>query len=338
LISLKKKILTVLTVSLLSVSLAGCGLVEKTQEAIDATVLAKVGDETITQKDVDLEATSYIDTLKVQYGDDVTTSEEGKKVVNQLKVDILNGLVEMKVMDLKIKESGMNTETDEITKAITERIDSVKSAYDDDAAYEAALTSAGFTAESYEEFVTKDIIRSSYYEIMTKEVAVSDEEINAYYEENKATYVTKAGAKIYHIYFGTDDAAKVQAEEALKKIKVVGEDFAEVAKTYGKDASAAEGGLLGYYAYDTTELYADFMAPVKALKEGEISDVVQSTAGYHIIKVTDVQAEDVQQPVEDVKETISATLLATKKEDKYNTDMETWKKDLNVKIYESRIQ
>ena len=337
-ISLKKKILTVLTVSLLSVSLAGCGLVEKTQEAIDATVLAKVGDETITQKDVDLEATSYIDTLKVQYGDDVTTSEEGKKVVNQLKVDILNGLVEMKVMDLKIKESGMNTETDEITKAITERIDSVKSAYDDDAAYEAALTSAGFTAESYEEFVTKDIIRSSYYEIMTKEVAVSDEEINAYYEENKATYVTKAGAKIYHIYFGTDDAAKVQAEEALKKIKVVGEDFAEVAKTYGKDASAAEGGLLGYYAYDTTELYADFMAPVKALKEGEISDVVQSTAGYHIIKVTDVQAEDVQQPVEDVKETISATLLATKKEDKYNTDMETWKKDLNVKIYESRIQ
>lgn len=337
-ISLKKKILTVLTVSLLSVSLAGCGLVEKTQEAIDATVLAKVGDETITQKDVDLEATSYIDTLKVQYGDDVTTSEEGKKVVNQLKVDILNGLVEMKVMDLKIKESGMDTETDEITKAITERIDSVKSAYDDDAAYEAALTSAGFTAESYEEFVTKDIIRSAYYEEMTKEVAVSDEEINAYYEENKATYVTKAGAKIYHIYFGTDDAAKVQAEEALKKIKVVGEDFAEVAKTYGKDASAAEGGLLGYYAYDTTELYADFMAPVKALKEGEISDVVQSTAGYHIIKVTDVQAEDVQQPVEDVKETISATLLATKKEDKYNTDMETWKKDLNVKIYESRIQ
>lgn len=337
-ISLKKKILTVLSVSILSISLAGCGLVEKTQEAIDATVLAKVGDETITQKEVDLEATSYIDTLKVQYGEDVTTTEEGKKVVSQLKVDILNGLVEMKIMDLKIKESGMDTETDEITKAITERIDSVKSAYDDDAAYEEALTSAGFTAESYLDFVTKDIVRSAYYEVMTKDVVVSDEEISANYEENKATYVTKAGAKIYHIYFGTDDAAKLKAEEALNKIKVAGEDFAEVAKTYGQDASAAEGGLLGYYAYDTTELYADFMTPVKALKEGEISDVVQSTAGYHIIKVTDVQAEDVQQPLEDVKETISATLLQTKKEDKYNTDMETWKKDLNVKIYESRIQ
>jgi foldase protein PrsA len=287
---------------------------------------------------VDLEATSYIDTLKVQYGEDVETTEEGKKVVTQLKVDILNGLVEMKIMDLKIKESGMDTETDEITKAITERIDSVKSAYDDDAAYEEALTSAGFTAESYLDFVTKDIVRSAYYEVMTKDVVVSDEEISANYEENKATYVTKAGAKIYHIYFGTDDAAKLKAEEALNKIKVAGEDFAEVAKTYGQDASAAEGGLLGYYAYDTTELYADFMTPVKALKEGEISDVVQSTAGYHIIKVTDVQAEDVQQPLEDVKETISATLLQTKKEDKYNTDMETWKKDLNVKIYESRIQ
>jgi len=338
LISLKKKILTVLSVSILSISLAGCGLVEKTQEAIDATVLAKVGDETITQKDVDLEATSYIDTLKVQYGDDVTTTEEGKKVLNQLKLDILNGLVEMKVMDFKIKESGMDTKTDEITKAITERIDSVKSAYDDEAAYEAALTSAGFTAVSYEEFVTKDIIRSAYYEVMTKDVTVSDEEINAYYEANKATYVTKAGAKIYHIYFGTDDAAKLKADEALKKIKADGEDFAAVAKAYGQDASAAEGGLLGYYAYDTTELYADFMTPVKALKEGEISDVVQSTAGYHIIKVTDVKTEDVQQPIEEVKETISATVLTTKKEDKYKADMETWKKELNVKTYESRIQ
>lgn len=337
-ISLKKKILTVLTVSLLSVSLAGCGLVEKTQEAIDSTVLAKVGDETITQKDVDKEATSYIDTLKVQYGEDVTTTEEGKKVVNQLKVDILNGLVEMKVMDLKIKESGMDTKTDEITKAITDRINSVKSAYDDDKAYEEALTSAGFTAASYEEFVTKDIIRAAYYEVMTKDLTVTDEEVNTYYEANKATYVTKAGAKIYHIYFGTDDAAKAQAEEALKKIKTDGMDFAEAAKTYGKDATAAQGGLLGYYAYDTTELYADFMTPVKAMKEGEISDVVKSTAGYHIIKVTDVKTEDVQQKVEEVKETITATLLATKKEDKYNSDMETWKKDLGVKIYESRIQ
>lgn len=337
-ISLKKKVLTVLTVSLVAISLAGCGLVEKTQEAIDATVLAKVGDETITQKDVDTEAVSYIDTLKVQYGEDVETSEEGKGVISELKVNILNSLVEMKILDMKIKESGMDTASAEITAAIEERITSVKSAYPDDKAYAEALTGAGFTEESYKAFVTEDLIRNAYYDEMMKDVAVTDEEISAYFEEHKAEYITKAGANIYHIYFGTDDAAKAKAEEALKHIKVAKEDFAEVAKTYGQDATATEGGLLGYYAYDTTEFYEDFMAAVKPLKEGEISDVVQSTAGYHIIKVTDVQAEDVQQTLEEAKEAVSTTLLGTKQEEKYKADMETWKTEYKVKTYEDRIQ
>lgn len=330
--------LTALSVSILAISLAGCGLVEETQESIDGTVLAKVGDTEITQKDVDTEAKSYIDSMKVTYGEDILEQEEGKEVVKKLKVDILNGLVEMRIIDRKVEESGMETDTDEIKKAVEERIAQVRGAYEDEAAYEAALTEAGFTAETYLTFVTEDIIRSNYYETIMEDVKVTDEDIAAYYEENKANYLTPAGANIYHIYFGTDDAAKAEAEEALKLIKEEGRDFAEVAEEYGNDLSAESGGLLGYYGYDNTELYADFMVHVKDLENDEITDVVKSTAGYHIIKVDGVQKEAVQKPLEEVKATIEATVLATKKSEKYASSMEEWKKEYNVKIYEDKIK
>lgn len=337
-ITLKKKVVTVLAASVLTAVLAGCGLVEETQESIDATVLAKVGDVEITQKDVDTEAKSYIDSLKVQYGEEILEQEEGKEVIKELKIDILNSLVEMRILDKKIEESGMETDTEEINKAVTERIEQVKKTYGDDEKYQAALKEAGFTDETYKVFVKEDIVRAKYYEGIMADVTVSDDEISKYYEENKKNYVTPAGANIYHIYFGNDDAAKAKGEEVLKLIKEEGKDFAEMAEEYGKDLSAEAGGLLGYYGYENKELYADFMDHVKKLKENEISDVVKSTAGYHIIRVDGIKSEDVVKPLEEVKDSITSTLTANKKSEKYLSTMEDWKKELNVKVYENKIR
>ncbi|MFH5836135.1 peptidyl-prolyl cis-trans isomerase [Proteiniclasticum sp. C24MP] len=338
-ISLKKKVLTTLSVSVLAIALAGCGLVEETPESIEGTVLAEVGDEKITQKDVDAEAVSYMDSLKVTYGEDILEQEEGKEVVKQLKVDILNSLVEMRIIDKKVEESGMETDTEEITKAIEERIEQVKAAYQaEEGAYEKALEDAGFTEESYYEFVKEDVIRQNYYVKLMEDVTVTEEDIKAYYEENKAAFMTPAGANIYHIYFGTDDAAKAEAEEVLKMIKEDGKDFAEAAEEFGNDMSAEAGGLLGYYAYDNQELYADFMDHVKVLEENEISDVVKSSAGYHIIKVDTVQKEAVQQSLEEVEVAISSNLQTELKNEKYAASMEEWKEEYNVKIYEDKIR
>lgn len=337
-ISLKKRVLTIVSATVLTAVLAGCGLVEQTQESIDATVLAKVGDVEITQKDVDTEAQSYIDSLKVQYGEEILEQEEGKEVIKNLKVDILNGLVEMRILDKKVVESGMDTDTEEILEAVEERIEQVKAAYKEEGGYEEALAEAGFTEESYYDFVKEDIVRNRFYESIMADVTVSEEEILAFYEENKANYVTPAGAKIYHIYFGNDDEAKEKGEEVLKFIKEDGKDFSEMAKEHGKDMSAEAGGLLGYYGYENTDLYPDFMDHVKELEEGEISDVVKSTAGYHIIMVTEIQPEDVQKPLEEVKPNINTNLQSKKKNEKYTETMESWREEFEVKVFEDRIQ
>lgn len=337
--SLKKKVLAMLSVSALLVSVVGCGLVEQTPESIENTVLANVNGVKITQKDLDEEANSYIDSYKANYGDEVFETEEGKETLNQLKIDILNGLVEMRILDERIKTSDIDAESDEVKEAIEERIAQVKASFEDEEKYQTALGEAGFTDESYREFVKEDHIRQTFQTQLLEDVNATDEEAQAFYDENKAAYVDAAGAKIYHIYFGNEDADKVTAEEALSKIRANDAySFEDAVAEYSQDASAAEGGLLGDYPYNNNQFYPDFMEHVKVLEDGEISEVVKSTAGYHIIKVEDVQAEDIQQSFEEVKENALAQATQKKQTEFYENAMKDWKKEYNVKVYEGKIK
>lgn len=324
--------------SLMAILLSSCGMVEKSQESINKTVLAKVDGESITQKEVDDEAESYIDTLTIQYGEEVLESEEGKEVVLQLKKDILNSFVDMKILDKKAKEAGIDSNSDEVQEKVDERIDSIKNIYgEEEEKYTEALKEMGYTEETYREYVEEEIVRNMFLDQMVEDLEVTDEETKKYYEENKEAFISPAGAIIYHIYFGDDDAAKAKAEEVSDKIKNDGEDFTDMAIEFGQDASRDRGGELGFYPYDTTELYPDFMEHVEKLEEGEISGPVKSTSGYHIIKVTDVQREEIQKTYEESKEQIENSLLENKKRDLYEENMKEWKDELKVKIYEDKI-
>lgn len=337
--SFKKRVLAMLSVSALLVSVVGCGLVEETPESIENTVLATVNGVNITQKDLNEEADSYIESYKANYGEEVFETEEGKETLTQLKVDILNGLVEMRILDERIKKSDIDEESEEIQTAIDERITQVKASFEDEEKYQVALEEAGFTDESYREFVKEDLVRQTFQKQLLDEVKATDDEIKAFYEENKTSYVDAAGAKIFHIYLGNDDAAKAAGEEALKKIKADDDyDFDAAVAEYSKDASAAEAGLLGDYPYNNDQFYPDFMEHVKVLEEGQISEVVQSTAGYHIIRVEDVQKEDVQLPFDEVKENAEAQVTQKKQTEFYENSMKEWKEEYKVKVYENKIK
>lgn len=332
----KKAIMAAAVAAIATVGLSACGMVEKTQESIDGTVLAKVGTVSITQKDLDTEAKSYIDTLISQYGEEAVASDEGKQVVADLKKDLLASLVEMEILNLKAADYGLSLTSEAVTKSADERIESIKTIYGEDAKYVESLKSMGYTEESYKAFVTEEVLRGLVYDEIVKGVTATEEEAKAYYEENKAAYVEKAGATIYHIYFGTDAAAKAKADEAKAKLDA-GAKFADIALEYGQDSTAEDGGELGSFAYDTDELLADFMDKVKPLKEGEISGVVQSTAGYHIITVKDVQAEDITPAFDEIKDDVTEELLAEKKQTKYEEQMTSWKTELKVTTYEDKI-
>jgi peptidyl-prolyl cis-trans isomerase D len=115
---------------------------------------------------------------------------------------------------------------------------------------------------------------------------VTPQDVQRYYEDNRQTFSTPEKVQASHILIkteGKDDAAvKKQAEEVLAKVKAGG-DFAELAKKFSQDeGSAPKGGDLGFFERDA--MVKEFADIAFSLKPGEVSDLVKSQFGYHIIK------------------------------------------------------
>jgi peptidyl-prolyl cis-trans isomerase D len=139
---------------------------------------------------------------------------------------------------------------------------------------------------------------------------VPEAEARAYYEQNKARYGTDEQRRASHILItpegGDKAAAKKKAEQLLGQVKSKPGDFEKVARENSRDpGSAAQGGDLGFFAKGM--MVKPFEEAVFAMKPGEISDVVESDFGFHIIKLTEVKAAEVK-PFEQVRGDIERDL------------------------------
>ncbi len=126
-------------------------------------------------------------------------------------------------------------------------------------------------------------------EALRAKVNVTGQQIERYYNDNIQQYSTPEQIRASHILLkteGKDDAAvKKEAEDLLAKIKA-GADFAELAKEKSEDeASAKKGGDLDYFSKG--QMVPEFDKVAFSLAPGQISDVVKTQYGYHIIKVVD---------------------------------------------------
>lgn len=153
-------------------------------------------------------------------------------------------------------------------------------------------------------------------QLFTSSVSISDREIKRYYDENAYQFSTPEQVKASHILFKTgpdkdEQAVRKKAEEVLAQAKS-GADFAELARKYSEDTSADKGGDLGLFSRG--QMVPEFEQAAFSLPEGAVSDLVQTTYGFHIIKVTAHQAAFTR-PLDSVKEEIRATLTQQKAQD-----------------------
>ncbi|QBY52908.1 SurA N-terminal domain-containing protein [Cupriavidus oxalaticus] len=152
--------------------------------------------------------------------------------------------------------------------------------------------------------------------------AVTPEELKSYYESNIARFRTDEQRRASHILIvapkdapaGERQAAKDKATKLLEELRKHPETFADVAKKRSQDPGSAEkGGDLGFMGRGA--LVKPFEEAMYALKDGQISDVVETDYGFHIIKLTGIKASETR-PLEAVRTELEAELrkqLADKK-------------------------
>lgn len=333
-----KNIVIAAAITTMAFSITGCKMIEKTPEAIQKTVLAKVGGDKITMADVNSELQADIDYLTETYGEDYENNIDDslKEQLKKARKQVLEQLVNDEVLITKGTELGYIPSDEELATDIEQEKAKFTEVYGGEEGLKQALERYGMSDEKFNSFVENLVKTDKVKEAMVKDVTVSDEEVEKYYNDNIDKYTVKAGANAKHILFETEE----EAQDAKNKIDSGETTFEDLYSQYEANKSSGTKPLsedLGYVENEQEGYDTDFLAGFKTLKEGEVSAPVKSSFGYHIIKVEGVQTEDKVTPLDDVKDSIKSTLLSEKQEEVYNSTLEEWKKDLNVKLYEDRL-
>lgn len=173
-----------------------------------------------------------------------------------------------------------------------------------------ALKDNGLDEEAFKENIRADLVIQNYLNVLlAREITVTDEEISAVYEQDKT-------ASARHILYLTEGKTDSEKAEILKKTEALlvrarsGEDFAGLAKEFTEDPGSKDNGGL-YENISHGDMVKPFEDAVFSVPVGEISDVVETEYGYHIIKVLSREKES--RPFEEVRSEIEEKIKQDRK-------------------------
>jgi peptidyl-prolyl cis-trans isomerase C len=232
--------------------------------------------------------------------------------VAEAKKLVMDGLIGSELLYQKAKAIPIEVPQAEVDQAIA----STKSGMGEEA-FNAELLRRGMTQKDLENLIRQNLmVQKMIKEQVVDALTVADAEIKAFYDANQKEMQKPENVEASHILVRSNAsdpaekkaAARKKIDEAQKRIKA-GEDFAAMAKEYSEDGSAANGGSLGPIVRGQT--VPAFEEPAFKLAIGQVSDVVETQFGYHIIKVTGKHTGSVA-PYDEVKGKIGEHLKQKK--------------------------
>lgn len=294
-----------------------------------ANVVAKVNGVAITRAELD-RATKFM--LAQNQNQKELTAEEKKKA----DAAVLEQLISAELL----YQAGKKLKIADVDSRIANQIKLGKSKFPSTAAYDKALKDSGLTEKELEEFARKEIyINNLIEQEIASKVTISDADAKKFYDENTDKFKQSESVQASHILIGVDPKltadekakAKEKAEGLLKRAKA-GEDFATLAKDNSTCPSKAQGGNLGYFGRG--QMVPEFEKAAFALKSGEISDIVETKFGYHIIKVTDKKAAGTV-AFDDAKNDIANYLKIQKIQQNISAFVDKLRKEAKVELVNS---
>jgi peptidyl-prolyl cis-trans isomerase C len=271
-------------------------------------VLARVNGENVTKSDFD----KLIAQMEMSAGQPVP-----KERRDEIYRSALDQLVTYTLLKQETAARGIKADD----KEVEQQMQQIRGQFKTEEEFTKALAGRGMTPDRLRSDMTKE---AGIKTMMDAEVAgvppVSDAEIRDFYEKNPDKFKQPEGVRASHILIpvpqGADDAAKkaakAKAQAVLKKVKAGG-DFAKLAQENSSDGSAQQGGDLGFFTRG--QMVGPFDSAAFSMKPGEISDLVETQFGFHIIKVTE-KKEASTLPLEQVTERVREFLAGQRKQER----------------------
>jgi len=208
---------------------------------------------------------------------------------DRLKKDMLETLINNELLYQESVRGGY--EASELK--VEMEFSNIKGKFSTEEEFSAMLVQRGYTADALREELGKVMTIDGFIsgEVATR-VDVTDGEIRGYYDENSKVFLEPESLRASHILIMVEEGADEQQKKAayrsitdIKKKIDKGESFESLAKEHSDCPSSAQGGDLGYF--QKGQMVKPFEDAAIALGIGEISDIVETRFGYHIIKLVD---------------------------------------------------
>jgi peptidyl-prolyl cis-trans isomerase C len=247
----------------------------------------------------------------------------------QLRKKVLDDLINQELVVQEGKKVGLEPQQEQIDTEFGK----IKKRFPSQDAFEQVMKKQNMTEERLREIIERAFIVKNVLEVKIEPLAkpVTDKEVADYYEAHKGEFTDPEEIRASHILIklssGASDEEKTYSKKEMQAILEEakgGADFAELAKKHSQCPSAVRGGDLGYFARG--DMVKPFEEAAFALEPGQISDIVETEFGYHIIRLED-RKPGKQLELEEVSEGIKKELH----DREMNIALRNWLKPLREK-------
>ncbi len=299
-------IITVLAISTIFIS--GC-----------SAAVATVNGIAIKQSEVD----AYISFILVQDPEETANLSEEERA--DLEVNIIDSLLVVKLLEQYAEENGIAAAQGEID----EQMNAIVASYPSESDFESDLKEKDIDREFLEYELKSQILRTKIYTDVTASIITTDELTKEYYNENRETlFAIPSRVRVSHILsifpwvedtsLEENDKARENTKEKIEFVEKQlenGAEFGDIAREYSDDtATSGDGGDLGFITEG--QMVEEFEKTAFLLKVGEVSGIIETQFGYHILKVFDREEGRIQE-YDEVKDDLSVYLSELKKVEKW---------------------
>ena len=267
-----------------------------------------------------------------QYAKQGVNLQDAQQV--ELKNKVLENLIDQELLYQDANSTGLTVSDD----AVNAQFETVKSQFPDDATYKKALEAQNITEEEIKADIGKTLLVENYINNKYKSsVKIDDADVLKFYQDNSQYFTQPEQVRASHILIKVDpdaeDSVKKDAMDRIKAIKVRlnnGEEFSDLARELSEGPSNTNGGDLGAFGHG--QMVKPFEDAVFSMNVGDVSDVVETQFGYHLIKLT-AKNPSTTIPLENASAKIVDHLTQLKMAELVNAYVATLKPDAKIERF-----